>query len=498
MLKRRAGGVLLHLTSLPSRYGAGNFGPQAYAFADFLKQAGANYWQILPLNYTTGGTGNSPYNCFSAFAGNPLLISPELLYKDGLLRKSELNPPSSFPLESAQFEQAMRFKSQLLDSAFERFSKKGTDTAFETFKLDHQRWLDDFTFFVVFKKTQSRNAWSQWPVAIRERRQAALDDFRKSHSEAIEREKFIQYIFLSQYSALKHYCNQNGVLLFGDLPIYVTYDSADVWSHPNLFKLRRDKKPQFIAGVPPDYFSKTGQLWGNPVYDWYANACTGYRWWMDRLEHNLKLFDLLRIDHFRAFEAYWQVPYGQKTAIGGAWVEGPGKAFFEAMLRRIPQAPLVVEDLGFITAGVRELIRMFDFPCMNVLQFAFDGDPRNTHLPHNHIRNSIAYTGTHDNMTTTGWYKDEIDAATRKRLADYLGKTVSARTVAWEMIRLAMMSNAHLCIVPMQDILKLGSSARMNNPAKSKDNWGWRMRPDAMKASTARKLRHLLELYGRC
>lgn len=498
MLTRRAGGVLLHLTSLPSRYGTGDFGPAAYAFADFLKKAGANYWQILPLNYTTAATGFSPYNCFSAFAGNPLLISPEMLYRDGLLCKSELDIPTSFPPESADFVRAMRCRARLLNIAFERFRQTKTDTAFEAFKAENQAWLDDFSLFIVFQKNQHRKLWSQWPAAIRERKKAAIDDFRIACAVAIEREKVTQYLFARQYTALKSYCNENGVLLFGDLPIYVAYQSADVWAHPNLFKLRRDKKPRFIAGVPPDYFSKTGQLWGNPVYDWQANAKTGYRWWLTRLEHNLRLFDLLRVDHFRAFEACWQIPFGKKTAVDGSWVKGPGKNFFEAILRRIPQPPLVAEDLGFITPGVRELIRRFDFPCMKVLQFAFDGKTDNPHLPHNHIRNSIAYTGTHDNNTTLGWYKEETTAAVRKQIADYLGKRISAKTIVQRMIQATMASPAHLCIVPMQDVLELGPTARMNNPAKHRGNWRWRMQPGSLKAQSARKLRHLMELYGRC
>jgi len=497
MLKRRAGGVLLHLTSLPSPYGVGDFGPQAYAFADFLKKAGANYWQMLPLNYTTAKTGYSPYNCFSAFAGNPLLISPELLYRQGLLRKDEL--PAPLPAKNrADFAQATRCKAPLLDIAFERFIQTGPDAAFEAFTTEARHWLEDFAFFAVFKKKHPRRLWSQWPGPVCRRSKAALAAFSSEHRSTIEREKFIQYVFMKQYFALKTYCNENGILLFGDLPIYVTYDSADVWSHPTLFKLRRDNKPRFIAGVPPDYFSKTGQLWGNPVYDWKANAATGYRWWLDRLGHNLKLFDLLRIDHFRAFEAYWQVPYGRKTAVGGAWVEGPGKDFFDAVLGRIPQPPLAAEDLGYITPGVRELCRRYNFPCMKVLQFAFGGNAENIHLPHHHARNSIVYTGTHDNNTTLGWYMHETTPALRKRIADYLGKRLSAKTVTAEMIRLAMASPAHLCIVPMQDILGLNAAARMNTPAKHTGNWQWRMPPGSTTPSIARRLRHLMELYGRC
>ncbi len=498
MLRRRAGGILMHLTSLPSRYGVGDFGPQAYAFADFLKQAGANYWQMLPLTYPTAQGGYSPYNCMSAFAGNPMLISPEKLYQDGWLTQSELDAAEALPADAAAFNRAGRLRSTLLGCAFERFDTHAhRDTAYQAFLEQASGWLDDFAIFKVLKARQRGASWAQWPAAFRNRRKNTLERFAREQRDAIEREKFIQYLFTQQFSALKDYCNDNGILLFGDMPIYVQYDSADVWAHPELFKLDRSKKPRFIAGVPPDYFSKTGQLWGNPVYDWDANAQRGYRWWLQRLGHNLTLFDLLRIDHFRGFEAYWQVPAGHKTAVKGTWIEGPGADFFEAALRQMPQAALVAEDLGVITPAVRELIEMYQLPCMKVLQFAFNGRTNNTHLPFNHIRNSIVYTGTHDNNTTLGWFKGEASAAARKQLAAYLGTSVSSRSIVPEMIRLAMASPARLCILPMQDVLALGAEARMNTPSRRSGNWTWRMAPGSLKKSTANALSQLAQTYGR-
>lgn len=498
MLKHRAGGILLHPTSLPSRYGIGDFGSKAYAFADFLKRAGVRYWQMLPLNYTASQTGYSPYNCFSAFAGNPLLISPDLLHRQGLLQKTDLENAPSFLSDQVDFVQVARFKHRMLNIAFQRFKQKDLPSAYVSFVRKNRRWLEDFAFFSAFKKTQGRCPWPQWPAPIRNRNQAAMGRFKSDFSEVIEREKFIQFLFKMQFSDLKDYCNNNGIGLFGDLPIYVVHDSADVWSYPALFKLRRDKRPKYIAGVPPDYFSKTGQFWGNPVYDWSAHARTGYRWWVERLRHNLNMFDLLRIDHFRGFEAYWQIPAAHRTAARGVWAKGPGKAFFEVVFRHIPQEAMVAEDLGYITSGVRELIEMYGFPSMKVLHFAFGSDSDNTHLPHHHIHNSVVYTGTHDNNTTAGWYKHDTSAAIRKHIAGYLGKHVSAKTIVPDMIRLAMASCADLCIIPMQDILNLDASARMNNPAARKGNWLWRMPPDSLTPTLSRKLRRIIELYGRC
>lgn len=498
MLKRRAAGILMHPTSLPSAYGIGDLGPAAYAFADFLKQAGANYWQMLPVMETTARAGFSPYSGCSAFAGNPLLISPQMLHRQGWLNKREFETIRTLPADKPAFARAARLKSRLLDSAFERFQNSGQSHGdVEAFIEQNRCWLDDFALFKVIGRCYPAYSWAQWPAALRHRDNNALNRFRIEHREAIEREQFIQFLFAQQFSALKRYCNDNDILLFGDLPIYVVYDSADVWAHPHLFKLKPNKKPSFIAGVPPDYFSKTGQLWGNPVYDWPTNARTGFDWWLRRLEHNLSWFDLLRIDHFRGFEAYWQVSAGRKTAARGAWIKGPGATFFDAVFRRMPQAPLAAEDLGVITAEVRELIAAYALPCMKVLQFAFDGNSDNIHLPHNHERNSIVYTGTHDNNTTLGWFKRDTTASMRRQIADYLGRPVTHRTIVSELMRLAMASPARLCIVPMQDVLELDAAARMNTPAKRAGNWRWRMPPDGLNKSAARGLRRLIARYGR-
>jgi 4-alpha-glucanotransferase len=498
MLKRRAAGILMHPTSLPSPYGIGDLGPSAYAFADFLRQAGVNYWQMLPVTETTRQTHFSPYSCCSAFAGNSLLISPQLLYRQGWLDKRQMDALPTLPADMPAFGRAAQLKNRLLNAAFERFeSHSSTAVDYEAFCERHRHWLADYALYKVIQQRFPKKKWAQWPAPLRDRDKIALVAFQNEHRGAIAREYFIQYLFDRQFSALKRYCNDTGILLFGDLPIYVVYDSADVWTHPHLFKLKPNKTPAFIAGVPPDYYSKTGQLWGNPVYDWQANAKSGYRWWLERIRHNLSLFDLLRIDHFRGFEAFWQVPAGRKTAVHGTWIKGPGTDFFEALFRQIPQAALAAEDLGVITAEVRELIAAYALPCMKVLQFAFNGKADNIHLPHSYERNCIVYTGTHDNNTTRGWFKRETTAAMRRQIAAYLGRSVTQQTIVQEMIRLALSSPARLCVFPMQDVLGLDAAARMNTPAKPTGNWQWRMAPESLEKTTAGRLRDRIALYDR-
>ncbi len=488
----------MHVTSIPSKYGVGDFGPDTYKFVDFLKAARQNYWQILPLNHTTAQTGYSPYNCFSAFAGNPLLISPELLYQEGLLRKSELADPPGFTQDRVDYDKAAAYKERLLDRAFARFNGAARRADFEAFTQEHGAWLEPFVSFVALKRRLKGRVWSDWPAAVRDRKPDALETLTRELSEPIERERFLQYVFYRQYLRLKRYCNEQGVQVAGDIPIYVASDSADVWSHPDLFKLTRDKRPRFVAGVPPDYFSETGQLWGNPVYDWKRLEETNFDWWMRRIKHNLLLFDFVRIDHFRGFVAYWEVPASQRTAIKGKWVPAPHVKFFRELFRRIPFAAIFAEDLGYITADVREVVAKYDFPRMNVLQFAFDGDPaRNMYMPHNHVGNSIVYTGTHDNNTTRGWFEKEVKGDTRRRLFEYLGRQVTARDVSWELMRLAMASVARVAIIPMQDVLGLGAEARMNLPAGSDRNWRWRMRPGQTNGPLARRLRDLTAACGR-
>jgi 4-alpha-glucanotransferase len=498
MLRRRSSGILMHVTSLPSDYGIGDFGPAAYKFADFLKAAGQNYWQLLPLNHTTAGTAYSPYKCLSAFAGNPLLISPDLLYQDGLLRRAEIADAPAFAVDMVDYRPAASYKARLFDAAFDRFKRGAGSADYENFVREHQDWLEPYADFVALRRHFRMKEWCDWPATIRERMPDALDAISSQLKERIERERFLQYVFYRQYLRLKQYCNEQGIQVAGDIPIYVAYDSADVWSHPDLFKLTRSKKPRFVGGVPPDYFSKTGQLWGNPVYDWQRLEETNFDWWVRRMKHNLLLFDFVRIDHFRGFIAYWEVPGSHKTAMHGKWEPVPHAKFFRELFRQIPFAAMFAEDLGSITADVREVVARYDLPRMSVLQFAVNGDPsRNPHMPHNHVENSIVYTGTHDNNTTRGWFENEITGQRKKNLFEYLGCKVPAGEISWELMRVAMRSVARIAIIPMQDVLGLGPQARMNTPAGKGPNWLWRMRPGQTTARLADKLRKLTETYGR-
>jgi len=488
----------MHVTSLPAKYGVGDLGPEAYKFADFLKAAGQNYWQMLPLNHTTAKTGYSPYNCFSAFAGNPLLISPDLLCQEGLLRKAEIPVVPAFPAERADYDKVVAYKGKLFDTAFARFRSRPASEDYADFVQEHRAWLEPFSLFVALRRRFKGRAWSDWPAALRDRKAGALDAARNELAEQIERERFLQYVFYRQYLRLKRYCNERGIQVAGDIPIYVAHDSADVWSCPDLFKLTRDKRPRLVAGVPPDYFSKTGQLWGNPVYDWKRLEETRFEWWIRRMKHNLLLFDFVRVDHFRGFVDFWEVPAGHKTAIRGRWVQAPHAKFFRELFWQIPFAAIFAEDLGYITADVREVVSTYGFPRMAVLQFAFDGDPtRNVHMPHNYDENLIVYTGTHDNNTTRGWFEKDITKQTRQKLFDYLGRRAGPSEISWELIRVAMASVARIAIVPMQDVLGLASRARMNHPANSKGNWLWRMRPGQTTPRVAERLRKLTVAYGR-
>jgi 4-alpha-glucanotransferase len=491
----------MHITSLPSRHGIGDLGPEAYRFADFLQAAGQNYWQLLPLNHTTAAE-YSPYKCLSAFAGHPLLISPDLLYQDGLLTRREVSDPPAFSAGKVDFGEVSSYKVKLLDAAFARFTDAPRPADYAGFVEEHHAWLEPYACFVALRKRFRGQLWSDWPAAIREggltSSLAANHPSSIIHHPSVERERFCQYVFYQQYLRLKRYCNERGIRVIGDVPIYVAYDSVDVWSHPDLFKLTRAGKPRFVAGVPPDYFSATGQLWGNPVYDWQRLEETGFDWWMRRIKHNLLLFDFVRIDHFRGLVAYWEIPGSDENAMRGKWVEVPHDAFFRELFRQIPFAAIFVEDLGYITADVREVVARYNFPRMSVLQFAFGGDPaRSIHAPHNYAENSIAYTGTHDNNTTRGWFEKDLTADARKRLFDYLGCRFAAGDIAWELMRVALRSVAKIAILPMQDVLNLGAEARMNLPAGKGGNWQWRMRPGRTDARLAERLRKLTQIYGR-
>jgi 4-alpha-glucanotransferase len=498
----------MHVTSLPSKHGIGDFGPEAYRFVDFLQATGQNYWQLLPLHHTTAPE-YSPYKCLSAFAGYPLLISPDLLYQDGLLTKREGSDPPAWPAARVNFEKVSSYKEKLLDAAFARFQSAAHPPDYAAFVEEHRAWLDPYACFVALRKHFKGRLWSDWPAKMRDcglriadcrLEPSPVTNHQSSNinHQSVERERFCQYVFYKQYLRLKRYCNDRGVQVIGDVPIYVAYDSADVWSHPDLFRLNRARKPRFVAGVPPDYFSATGQLWGNPVYDWQRLEETGFEWWMQRIKHNLLLFDFVRIDHFRGLVAYWQIPASHENAMRGKWVKVPHDAFFRELFRQIPFAAIFVEDLGYITADVREVVARHNFPRMNVLQFAFGGDPaRSPHAPHNYSENSIVYTGTHDNNTTRGWFEKDLKADGRQRLFDYLGCRFAAADIAWELMRAALRSVAKIAILPMQDVLNLGAAARMNLPAGNGGNWQWRMRPGQLDARLAGRLRKLTQIYGR-
>jgi len=498
-MKTRRSGVLLHLSSLPSPYGIGDLGPGAYLFADFLADAGQSIWQLLPLNPTSSASGNSPYSSFSAFAGNPLLISPERLAIEGFLMSGEIEGPPPFDGVKVNYAAASRYKADLLRKAFERFSQGHREAPeFAAFCRENAHWLDDYALFAALKEHFNGIAWNAWQPEIRRRAEAVLREWEEQLTDRVLAEKFFQYLFFRQWSAFKSYCNQKNIQLIGDLPIYVSYDSVDVWSHPLLFQLDEEQEPTVVAGVPPDYFSPTGQLWGNPVYRWQMLKESGYRWWIERFEHNLKLFDAIRLDHFRGFVGYWAIPGSETTAINGSWEPVPARDFFTALSRRFPYLPIIAEDLGVITPDVREIMAWFDFPGMKVLQFAFDGDPSaNPYAPHNHVRNALVYTGTHDNNTTRGWFGSELDERGRERLVRYVGRNVGEAEVHWEMIRLAMMSVCATAIIPMQDVLGLGEDARMNVPAVAHGNWEWRLLPEQLSPRLAQQLARLTHLYGR-
>jgi 4-alpha-glucanotransferase len=499
IMKKRGSGILLHITSLPSPFGIGDLGPSAYRFADFLAQTKQSYWQVLPFNPTDQACGNSPYSTPSAFAGNPLFVSPDLLIESGLLKKEDTKETPSFPAGRCDYAAVIPHKRALLRRAYDSFKTAGKErSAFETFCKENKEWLEDFTLFSVMKEHFHGKAWDEWEKDLRERNPGSLERAREDLRDEMEEEKFYQYLFFKQWSDLKTYCNLKGVRFIGDIPIYVNYDSADVWAQSEFFNLDKDRRPIGIAGVPPDYFSKTGQLWGNPTFRWDRLQKTSYRWWIQRISHNLNLFDILRLDHFRGFVGFWEVPSSEPTALHGKWVKAPAADFFGALLQRFPVHSFIAEDLGVITPDVKEVINRFGFPGMRILQFAFGEDqPAHPYLPHNFTPNTVVYTGTHDNNTVRGWFEKETTLQEKKRFYRYLGRESSSDQVPIEMIRLAMMSVANTVIIPAQDLLGLGEEARMNRPATSSGNWEWRMLPDRLNSSHAERLIELTEPYGR-
>ena len=503
----RRSGILLHPTSLPGRYGIGELGAEAHRFADFLAGAGQRLWQVLPLGPT--GYGDSPYQCFSAFAGNPLLVSLDALVDDGWLDAADLAGAADFPRDSVDYDAVAAFKLPLLDRAFRRFEAEASPqdrAAFEAFRAANAAWLDDYALFMAVKEAHGGAEWTEWDEDIARREPEALARWRDRQKDAVRAREFGQHLFFSQWQRLKDHCRERDVALMGDIPIFVASDSADVWSHPELFQLELDGTPSFVAGVPPDYFSATGQLWGNPLYRWDAMARTGYAWWIERFRAALRLVDLVRLDHFRGFEAYWEIPAGEKTAVLGRWVKGPGAALFEALREALGDLPIVAENLGVITPEVEALRERFGFPGMAVLQFAFGRDPEAAQFqPHNYPRNRVVYTGTHDNDTTAGWWTSSGEGdSTRsgeevrdehERALAYLD--AEGRQIHWAFIRAALASVADTAIVPLQDVLGLGNEARMNLPASASGNWRWRFAEGALTDEVRDRLRRLADLYGR-
>jgi 4-alpha-glucanotransferase len=499
-MKDRRSGILLHITSLPSRFGIGDFGVEAYKFADFLEASQQTHWQVLPLNPTSLISGSSPYDSFSAFAGNPLFISPEKLVEKGLLQINDIDGYPDFPAESVDYASVHAWKRDLFRKAFVQFTSKRHmfEGEYQQFYEENKNWLQEFARFISFKSHFEDGAWGNWPDAIKHREEKAIKELDIQLEKEIEYHKFLQFIFFQQWAALKNYCNGKGIRIIGDIPYYVNYDSSEVWTNPHLFKLDHQLQPAYIAGVPPDYFSETGQLWGNPVYDWTKMKKDDFQWWISRIQQTLKLYDIVRIDHFRGFLAYWEVAAHEKTAINGKWIPVPGDEVFQKFKARFPNLPILAEDLGVITDDVRELMKKYNLPGMRILLFAFGEDlPTNSYAPHNHIPECVVYTGTHDNNTTRGWYLEETDEAQRKRIQDYLGKQTSQAEVHLDFIHLAMMSVANLVLFPVQDLLGLDSTSRMNRPATLNGNWKWRLRSGEITEELTRRLRNFTILFNR-
>lgn len=487
----RASGVLLHVTSLPSHYGIGDLGPSAIAWIDRLAESGQSWWQLLPLGPT--GHGQSPYQALSSFAANPLVISPDRLIEDGLLKATDCEH-DVFPANEVDFERVTTFKERILGLAWQnlhRGSRPDLRSAFEKFREQDWRLQHDPALFMALREKYRGAPFWQWPEDLVLRKASAVAKAQDELADAIDRVLFGQFILLRQWTALSEEATKRHVKLLGDLPIFVSPDSCDVWANPELFLLDNRLRPTLVAGVPPDYFSADGQLWGNPVYNWDTLKQTGYHWWIKRLQVRLHYLDAIRIDHFRGFEAAWHVPAGARTAATGQWVPGPGADFFDHLQQAIGGLPLLAEDLGLITPAVEELRERFRLPGMRVLQFAFNGDPKNPHLPHNCVHNCVIYTGTHDNDTTRGWY-DKVPDNERSNFWRYLQRSPGEpQEAVWEMIRLAQTSEAALAVVPLQDVLGLGSSARMNTPGHAEGQWRWQCGDDALRHPAWERLREL-------
>ena len=496
----RKAGILMHITSLPSAFGIGDLGPEAKKFAQFLYNSGQRVWQMLPLNPTEAEQNYSPYSSVSGIAGNTLLISPELLQKEGLLSKKELKKLQLPGTGKVDFAEAKQVKDLLFERAYENFCNGGfeqLEQEFSHFITTQSFWLDDFALYSALKN-RLHKAWFEWPNEYKNRDADALQKFTSANQNLVRKEKWLQFVFFRQWLALQNYCHKRSIELLGDLPFYISYDSVDVWANPQLFSLDKNSNMIGVAGVPPDYFNAEGQLWGMPVFRWEELKKTNYQWWLQRIRKNLELFDVLRLDHFRAFADYWEVPFAEKTAINGEWKAGPGADFFNTIKKEIGSLPFVAEDLGEISPEVYQLRDQFDLPGMKVLQFAFGEDmAQSIHIPHNYPQNCYAYTGTHDNNTLLGWFENDADAQNLKRLKQYSGKKNSAESINYTMIRLIYASVAKTVIVPMQDILEEDERARMNTPASTKLNWTWRMLSVKPDKKLQKKLKKMVLFYNR-
>lgn len=488
----RESGILMHITSLPGPYGVGTMGKNAYDFVDFLEAAGQSYWQILPLTPT--GYGDSPYQSFSACAGNHYLIDLDTLVEQGLLEKQEIESLCWGKNHGrVDFGRLYDQRVQVLKLAFQRFCPDG---AYRDFVRENARWLEDYGLFMALKDSFGGKPWLQWPEKLKNHDAAALAEKREELAEAVQLQYFLQYLFQCQWKALRGYANSRGIRIIGDVPIYVPLDSADVWANPALFQLDENRQPELVAGCPPDAFTEDGQLWGNPIYDWQAMADTGYDWWLRRLKAAEKLYDVVRIDHFRGFESYWAVPAGDKTARNGSWVQGPGLSFIRAIQKAFPTLEFIAEDLGFVTREVRQLQLDSGYPGMKVIEFAFDSREESDYLPHLYPVDSICYTGTHDNVTLKQWL-DEASPEDVEMAREYLGLNPEEGYV-WGLIRGGMSSVSRVCVVQMQDYLELGKEARMNYPGTlSMDNWTWRAEPGFASPALAKRIRKITRLYGR-
>lgn len=503
----RRSGLLLHPTSLPGRAGIGDLGIEAYRFVDFLERSGSKLWQVLPLNPT--GYGDSPFQCLSAVAGNPLLISIEKLAERGFLSQRDLDPLPAFPSDAVDYDAVYRHRIPLLAKAAHNFFET-VDAAerkeFELFCQSNAEWLDDFSSFMACKNAHGGLPWPRWANEIAVRQPRALEHWRGQLAAQINEIKYCQFEFFRQWDTLRSYAHDHGIHIIGDIPVYVAHDSADVWAHREFFSLTTEGNPITVAGVPPDYFTATGQLWGNPIYRWDALKSTGYKWWVERFRAAFRLYDILRIDHFRGFEAYWEVPATESTAMHGRWIKGPGADIFSALKKQLGELPIIAENLGVITEEVEQIRDQFGFPGMAILQFAFGNDPQGPSFrPHNYVRNLVAYTGTHDNDTVAGWWNSTGGTDSIRTPEDVVKEHAYARTylggedepINWRMIRAVLASVADTAIIPLQDVLGLGSEARMNLPGSSRGNWRWRFLPDALNPDSAARLLRLNRAYDR-